>query len=102
MSSHPTRIAAILALEEAIEAYHGYTGPGPGKWTVDSPGKYFIALTWTGQFTTNQHDYDGLRTWKEFGGEVILKMAGLQICRVLSAESADGSHFSSGIILVGG
>lgn len=100
MSSHPTRIAAILALEDAIEAYHGYTGPGPGKWTLDSPGKFFIALTWTGQFTTKQHD--GLKPWVEFGGNVILKSSGLQCCRVISAEAADGSHFSSGIILVDG
>ena len=104
MPSYPTRIAAVLALEEAIESYTlsgAYTGPGPGKWTVDSPGRFFIALTWAGQFKTN-HNIDYLRVWKEFGGEVILALSGLQSCRVISAEAADGSHFSSGIILVHG
>jgi hypothetical protein len=103
MPSYPSRIYAIIALEEAIESYTlsgAYTGPGPGKWTIDSPGRFFIALTWTGQFTTKQHD--GMKPWKEFGGNVILKLSGLQYCRVISAEAADGSHFSSGIILVDG
>jgi hypothetical protein len=96
MSSYPARLDSILALEKAIEAYHGYTGPGPGKWTVDSPGRLFIAPTWTGQFKTNNHVFDGQRPWKEFGGNVILKTSGQICCRVLSAEAADGSHFFIG------
>jgi len=101
MSSYPTRIAAILALEEAIEAYRGYTGPGPGKWTVDSPGKYFIALTWYGQFKHLQPDFNGERPWREFGGHEILRTAGLQSSRYLTGDSGYGV-FSSALILVQG
>jgi hypothetical protein len=102
MSSYPTRIAAILALEEAIEAYHGYTGPGPGRWIVDMPGRFFIALTWNGQHRQPQTDLDNERPWREFGGEVIMNAAKLTHCRILTGEAGDGSHFSSAIILVQG
>ncbi len=87
-----------MALENAIAAH---TIPA-GKWSVETPGRFFITLVWTGKFTTIPPGFTGNTPWVEYGGNDILLSAGVWTDRILTGDNGDGDFYSAAIIYVQG
>jgi hypothetical protein len=96
--TYPRRYESIVALENAIAA-----NPTPaGKWSVETPGRFFITLVWTGRFTSIPHGFTGNTPWIEYGGFAILHAAGVATDRILSGDDREGNYYSAAIICVQG
>jgi hypothetical protein len=96
--TYPRRLESIEALENAVTAH---TTPA-GKWSVETPGRFFVTLVWTGQFTTIPPGFTGSTPWSEYGGNEILLAAGMYTDRILAGDDREGNYYSCAIIYVQG